>query len=459
MAVQDFIVEAVEYRVALLVSESKRVLALRDIDGFQLPSVEIPRWSRPAEELQRAIKRAWGVYAIVLDFMPSTPGAPLCVAAQVLSVAPEVKLHSIEARALSKRTMPEVQHSALESLMKDQGCTYSPFARIGWIDEAIDWLEGSTGFRLASTDSIDQYNAGERFSLIRFRMENNQTYWMKATGQPNVHELALTVCLSRLGRNHLPEVLATKPDWNAWLASGDAPSFAELSSDPRESFPILATAVRSMARLQIEVQGFGSDLLDAGAFNQGSSVLLAHSEELFEYVAESMALQTSTKAQRLSLARVLELRNSFEWMCLRNDALGVPDSIVHGDMNPGNILVGSDRCMFIDWAEAYVGSAIVGLQNLLLLNRVPDVRAHDEIDKMLIDLYVNEWSAFCDPRILTSALAYMPVFAIASALFGRGDWLSSPLRNDPRRRSYARTLTRCMDRLMSVRNVKEVPCL
>lgn len=458
MAIQEVMVDTLEYTIALVIQESRKVLALANCNGYGLPSVEIPLWSRPAEELQKAIRKTWGIHAIILDFLPSVGNVKTVVAAQVLILASEHKLQPVEARSLHSSSMDEEQRKALESLLSDEVEQRSPFARLGWVNDAVMWVETVTSSRLASPASINQYNAGGPFSLVRFSMDDNRAYWMKATGEPNSHERSLTVYLSQLDRCHLPLVVATKPEWNAWLALGDASSLPGASSEPLIFQQMLASAVTSMARLQIEVLGSRHGLLNAGAFDQGTQALLARSEELFEYVAESMALQTSIKVNRLSPARVHELRDSFERMCLRKEALGICDSIVHGDLNPGNVLVGSDGCLFIDWAEAYVGNSIIGLQNLLLLIQVADPAKHDHIRRHLMKRYLEEWSAVSDPAIFTEAFRYMPALAIASALYGRGDWLDSPLRNDPRRRSFARTLTRCMDRAVRTVDREERLC-
>jgi len=52
----------------------------------------------------------------------------------------------------------------------------------------------------------------------------------------------------------------------------------------------------------------------------------------------------------------------------------------------------------------------------------------------------------------------MPILAAASTLYGRGDWLHSPRRNDPRRQSYARSLARHMDRAAREPRLLEALC-
>jgi hypothetical protein len=63
-----------EYRVVLVQPESHGVLALASAGSYRLPRVRIPSISRPAQQLQKAIKATWGVDAFILDFPRATHG-------------------------------------------------------------------------------------------------------------------------------------------------------------------------------------------------------------------------------------------------------------------------------------------------------------------------------------------------------------------------------------------------
>jgi hypothetical protein len=201
-----------------------------------------------------------------------------------------------------------------------------------------------------------------------------------------------------------------------------------------------------MAQLQIRTRGHGSTLLNAGAFDQGMRFFLRRSPEVFDYLQESMSLQTSMKAHKLDKTRLLEMRGIFDQTCERMESLGIGECIVHGDLNTGNILTGIGHCQFIDWCEAYLGNPLVSLQHLLLLNRVGGLELRDFVSEILKNRYLDVWASECDPEVMRGGFVYMPMLAIASTLYGRGDWLDSPLRHDSRRRSYARSLARYMDR-------------
>lgn len=446
--------ETIEYRMVLVRPHSRRVLAVDAAGERRLPRVRIPARTRPAEELQKAVKRAFGLHVLVLDLLAGRNGSPLSAVAEVLIPDAISELQEIRLEQMLSSELSEQQRAHLASLLS--GDTDIPFAQIGWIDDAIEWMESATHRKLSSKTGIEQYNAGGPFSLVRFHTDDGWQYWLKATGEPNAHEPAITRLLSELGQDYLPRIISSRPEWNAWLMSGEGSGIEELPTDSLQLFRLLEDAVESMAALQFKTKGRGLDLLSAGAFDQGTKTFQAHSGALFDYLEEAMSLQTSTKAPRLEKARLQEIRAIFDEVCRRMEDLGLPETIVHGDMNHGNILTGCGHCQFIDWCEAYVGNPLISLEHLLLLNRVESAEVRAFTNRALKERYRGVWLAKCDPAAFDEGFVYMPVLAVASALYGRGDWLTTSERDETHRQAYARTLARHMDKAARAPELLEV---
>jgi Phosphotransferase enzyme family len=440
MPLQETIVETTEYRLVLVLPESRKILAISDVGGYRLPSVAIPQWTRPAQQLQEAALLVWKLHVLVLDIFH---GSPLCAVAEVLVLDLPKYFVASSLDQLQVSELSEHQREQAASLLADSH-TSGPFNRVGWIDEAILWLESETGRTLTSKRDIAQYNASCSFALVRFHTEDGRTYWLKATGEPNAHEPSITALLSKLCGSYLPEFIAPKPEWNAWLMAGNATSLEAMPTSPSELLSLLQRAVECMAMLQIKTLGHKLDLISAGAFDQGSHAFQYHSTDLFDYIEEAMSLQVSTKVPRLEKKRVQELHSIFDDVC--SYTANLPETIVHGDLNCGNILIGCEYCQFIDWCEAYVANPLVSLQYLLLLNKVEGTETRHQINLLLTQKYLEVWAPSCGPVALARGIEYMPILAAASALYGRGDWLTSQRRHDPRLQSYARTLARHMDR-------------
>lgn len=455
MTLEESNLETVEYRVVLVQPDSGEILALDTVGACRLPTVRISQWIRPAVELRKAVKNAWGLHILVLEMLTDVASAS-CAIAELLHPNISSELRAVPLSMIGDSELSEKERAQVASLLSDSSKHF--FSTIGWIDQAALWLEAETGRRLKSKIDIEQYNASGGFSLVCFHTEDEGTYWLKATGDPNAHELAITRLLSKLGGAYLPEMIASRPVWNAWLMSGEAKPITELPADPLELFHLLEDAVECMAELQMRTEGRTADLLKAGAFDQSVESFETRSGELFDYLHEAMAYQTSTKAPRLDKARLQELRTIFEAACRRVEELDLPQTIVHGDMNYGNILTGCGHSQFIDWCEAYVGNPLITLQHLRLLNRHENPELRQFLNSLLKDRYRTVWLAACDPASIDEGFLYMPLLAVASSLYGRGDWLNSQHRDDARRRSYARSLARHMDRAARDPGLLEALC-
>jgi hypothetical protein len=436
-------IETIEYRVILVHRDSPAVLALKSVEGYHLPRVRISVWSRPARQLQNIFRSVWGLDVLMLDFLSAAGTTPSFIIAELLTEAPALDFKAIRLGDIPVYELPEEERARLRQLL--HGEIGGPFSRAGWLDEALQWAAAATQRTFSSKTPIEQYNAGGAFTLVRFCADDGSHYWLKATGEPNTHESSVTCLLASLCGDYVPTVVASRPDWNAWLTSGEATDVSALQQDQCELSRIFESATESLAELQMRTMGHQKELLEAGALDQRSNVLRVNSGVLFEYMEEAMSLQTSTKAPRIRLCRLLELRETFEMACDYIGNLGIPDSAVHGDMNVGNILHGRCHCQFIDWSETYIGHPLITLQHLLLLNQPinPEVKA--DRDRVLRQKYRSCLQKVCDPLQIDRGFTCMPLLAAVSALYGRGDWLNSSLRDDPRRQVYARTLTRHMD--------------
>jgi Phosphotransferase enzyme family len=431
--------ETIEYRCALVRPLSHAVLAFADAGQYHLPRVHIPRAIRPAQELQRAIKAKWGLDIIVLETWVRRADLGACAIAELLTperVSPfrDVPLEEITSGLFEQ----ECRH--LRLLI--EGMPRSPFTRLGWIDEAIAWIESVTG-RTFRSRNIEQWNSGGGFALLRACSDDGRQYWLKATGAPNAHELGMMGLLCTLCPAFLPKLVAIREDWNAWLTKDagdplpDAPSQDELGS-----------ATKRMAGLQLLTVGQTDALLAAGAFDQRLPVLRSHIDSVIVYLIEAMARQTSTKAAPLSRNRLLKLGEMLRDACLRLEVLGIPDTLIHNDLNRDNILWDGVNCVFTDWSEAAVGNPFLSCERLCQLNR-----AHADSVRAF---YRDSWLHRLAATSIDQAIAVAPLVAIYAYLDGRGDWIGKTRGTLPQFESYARSLARHMDRAAKDPSLMEV---
>jgi hypothetical protein len=436
--------DEIEYRVVLVDPRSRRILVRKEGHAFQLLRVSIPAGTRVARQLRTELLQQWAIGVVILDFLLVSDGTTPCVVAELVTSNDPVHFPAVRAVDISSDELSDQERMHLLRLLGDE--VTSPICRIGWMDEAVAWAECATGQRLCRETGVEQHNAGGAFTLLHLSMESGQSYWVKATGAPNAHERQITRLLSTLCPPCLPRIVAEKPEWNAWLMTGEGWGLNSLPTDPDDLVRLLGHAAQSLAEVQIETAGKESLLFGAGAFDQRLDVIRSNASALFAYLAEAMSLQTSTRVSQISATRLEEMRELLERVCNHIEHLDIPSTILHGDMNLGNLVFTEDRCQFIDWCEGYVGHPLVTFQHLLLLNSIEDTSGKARVDDALKQIYRAAMGAACDPWHVTEGFACMGFLAAASALHGRGDWFRDGLRSDPRHLGYVRSITRHMER-------------
>src|SRR5208337_82367 len=221
--------EGETYRVIMLGRSGTEVLLVPDGGRFALPSVEIPRWQRVAENLTAAVKTDWGEEVVCLfepDASPRTNGAGIRYQATEhwsASGSPKMPTRWVPVSALSQESLIDrsdylaTRQSIGTCNAQIKGSPAGPFARLGWFKELREWVETAiepAGFHL--NERFRQLNASPSFSLVRFETEG-PALWFKAVGDPNQKEFPITFTLARLFPKYLPRILATRADWNGWL--------------------------------------------------------------------------------------------------------------------------------------------------------------------------------------------------------------------------------------------------
>lgn len=432
-----------EYRVVLVQLESHDVLALAAEGSFRLPRVRIQALSRPARELQKAIKATWGINAFILDICVATHGVLPCAVAE---------LHSRQARSdLEEVALDRIMSSELTSEERHdcqflfEGKSTLPITHMGWIDDAIDWAASVTGRRFSAENNVEQLNAAGGFVLLRLRSDDGRSYWLKATGVPNLHELSITSCLSGLYPEFLPKLVAIRNDWNAWLTE-DAGE--PLSTPPADA--VFIQAVRSFASFQIQTIDTANAFLAAGAFDQRIPVLRHHLDDVVAFLIDAMARQTSAKVTPLSRHRVLELGEILGDALCQLEALAIPDALIHNDLNLGNILYDGTNCVFTDWSEAAVGNPFLSFERFRLLS-------HDASGEPRRS-YGEVWGEYLSQANIDHACQLATLLSTFTYLYGRGDWLKDTSKVTPQFESYARSLARHMDRATQNPELRKALC-
>jgi len=429
------------YRLVLVRPCDRKILMTAGSGGPHLLQVEVKRWARQAAELQKSIHELWGLNCILLEILgEGTNGIPYAIG----EIVSECEVKSLTFATLAEipdAVLPRSDRDRLDAFVAGSSSLVGPLSRLGWMDHARRWIEENIPDRPPSLAvEVRQLNAGGGFVLMRFRTCAGRFYWLKATGMPNLHEYGVTSMLSVCLPHFLPPIVSMRREWNAWLMEDGGTPLRRCFS-----LPAWECAVIKLASLQQESIQHIQALLDSGCHNQCLPVLFDHLVEMIDYLEAAMAQPISTDAPRLERSQFKTLQCALRTACQSRAALGIPETLIHGDINPGNILFKDGRCVFIDWAEASIGDPLVTFEHLMIhLGKVSNVTA--SWVPHLRKIYKRQWLDRLSVAAIDRAFTLTPLLAIATNLFGRGDWLRSSLRWESAFQKHARTLARQMFR-------------
>ncbi len=408
-----------------------------------LPDVSIPRWTRAARRVAALIRHRWHTRAVVLDFLGDDPGGEAVVIAERIDEQQEAHgelsaaWHPLDAVPADQLSPAE---RALIRILLDKGSTgRGPFSQLGWTEDLLTW--SSNVLKLARSqlsETVVQLNAAADAALVRISTQDGFSYWFKAAGASHPYERRVTARLAQQFPAYVPEVVAVHEQWNGWLTRD---SGVPLSCSFSDRSSLALEAVRRLAELQIASSSLVRTLLFDGCHDHRLPTLRAQIPELIPYLEEAMQepgvhVGIRIEASRLRRVAALILEATF-----RIEDAGIPDALMHCDIDLDNILAGPHGCVFTDWAHASVGPPLITFEHLCgqfaqhhqTRNLIPRLRSS----------YLDVWKASLSIRHPDRALTFVPLVALASLLCCQRERLMGTRKGSSH--SYARVLARQMD--------------
>ena len=452
-------------RAIVLGREGTEVLLKIPGPGFAFPVVEVPRWERLAENLTAALKRDCGCDAVCL-FSPNHSSEDRDSNGKHYEVMECLReggrkdetvwkpIRSLTANSFQNEAEFRILEQCLHQLDRYERDPSSPFARRGWLAELRRWTaDVIRPLGLELTGPFCQYNASPSFSLVRFET-NGPAVWFKAVGEPNQREFPITLKLAERFPRFIPEVLGTKPEWNGWLSREvDGQNLGETKDTT--SWEQAAT---ELARLQIESISESQAILQSGAHDLEAKCLLTAVDPFFDLVVRLMEEQPKVPPAILSRDELSLLKLRIEDALTLLEDPRIPDALGHLDLNPWNVIVSVDDCVFVDWAEAYVGHPFFSFEYLLEHFRRA-VGADAALESRLASCYSAPWRQLFSGEIVAEALSLAPLAAVFAYAVGNDAWKDQQRLEDPKVAGYFRSLARRMNREAIRFADRRSPCL
>jgi Phosphotransferase enzyme family len=451
--------------VLLASRDGEQILLEKQNENWSLPRIEIPTQERIAANINRVIRRDLGIPVISLypvvpadsDALAGDPYHAVAVLPRNSDPLPGNKWKSIS--SLSERSFSRpLDFSAIRAFRaglerKEIARGTEPFLRPDWFTDVTRWIADMLRpHALRLTGSFEQFNADSIFSLIRFET-NGGAVWFKAVGAHNSREFPITLALANMCPARLPRVLASNPEWRAWLAAEASGICLRAKPDSQ----LWENAAANLACLQITSISNSDILRAAGARDFTSSPLRSLAESFFAFYTTSPPASLASGGDALTGRDIEDISSAVLDSLAYLEAAGLPNTVGHMDLNPGNIYLTEAGCVFLDWAEAFIGNPFFSYEYLLQHFRQA-VSPGVQEEKRFREAYLVAWRkvvASADFHAAISAAAPLAaLFAYAATL-----WSETTTRADLNvaREKYIACLIRKMRRLVSTPQTESVP--
>lgn len=443
-----------EFRIVLVLPWSGLVLASDDGFVFRIPRLSVPRRSRLAQRLCEAVEARWHIKTFLIDLLAPSEHLPPCAVMEVRSherTFDTLGLAPALVDDFDKQELTTLERFVVSKIIVGDTQERGPFSKLGWINEAQSWVQSCVSNRnLHLNEDIRQLNASGCCALVRFGTTEGPAYWLKAASAQSAHEWMVTQTIARCCPEFVPQLIDVRSDWKAWLM--------EDAGQPLNATNLNAftQATHALAQMQIASSPHTDVLLRGGCFDQHLSNLRASIPGLVNYLTAAMAKQTSTKVACLNSRRLREIGRLLQEACTSISAIGIPETLLHNDINAGNILFLNGRVLFTDWSEALIGTPFLTFQHLRV--QASEAGYTQICVSKLKNIYTDYWRRFLTVSQIETALSLTTPLAIASYLCGRDPTFESPLRADDTVQVYARSLARYMDRLIHSQEFMEALC-
>ena len=198
-------------------------------------------------------------------------------------------------------------------------------------------------------------------------------------------EAVITQTLAGLFPDRIPLILASHPD-EGWLLMDDFGGVLRGVDD----LPLRERPMSLIAEMHRACTGRVDELLSLGFADRRLNVLRSQLDWLFD----DPIVIADTPAE--PLARIKRLAPRFQALCDELAGCGVPETMIHGDLHPGNVALKDGRITIFDWTDGAIAHPFLDLVTYLPDHPIGDVSADEACDR-LRELYLATW-VDCAPR-------------------------------------------------------------
>ena len=237
----------------------------------------------------------------------------------------------------------------------------APWARPGGVADVVSWADGVLDRAgTPRTGHASQVKSWNLSSVLRLPTARGPV-WCKSVPPFLAHEGAAIAAVSSTHPALVPVLLGSRREAHGagTVLLGDIPG-----EDRWEApLPVLVRMVRAWVDVQAAWAGRSDDLLAAGLPDRRTPALL---DGVLGTIGRADVRDELAPAE---IATLDHLAAGLPDVLHELDACGLPPTLVHGDLHPGNWRGPGDDLVLLDWGDSAVGHPLLDLP--AFLSRVP----------------------------------------------------------------------------------------
>ena len=256
-----------------------------------------------------------------------------------------------------------------------------PWYRSDWFEGMAAWVDAALlDAGLRRRGPIRQVRSWGRAALVSADTDRGRV-WAKQVPTVFAHEIAVTRLLGDVDPGFVaPEIAADPASGRVLMEHVEGPLLAETADDPA---PWTAT----MARLAEVQRVVGMDLDAARAAGLPSASLASLADALPRLLDRSATPML-----------VRDAIDDLQLACRALDASAVGPSVEHGDLSPGQVIVGEMGPVILDWSDSTITHPFLAAASFLIEPGDLPASLGDDLATRLADAYVAGWGGGAEAR-------------------------------------------------------------
>ncbi|QNE18552.1 aminoglycoside phosphotransferase family protein [Kribbella qitaiheensis] len=354
-------------------------------DEFWFPDVEAP---------VRALREQHGIEAYVLVCLTGQPDATAYLMVNVGETP-------ANANWVTDLDDPLVLAARNHLALPTDARVTPAWTRPAWYAEALPWIDDQlTGAATPRTGVPTQVRSWGLSNVLRCPTAKGDVYFKAIAHSSTIrpvsddalpllfaHEPSLLRQVAAERPGLVPSPVAIDEE-RAWMLLPDLGPMLVSQSE----VGVWIQAIRGHAQLQRSYADQADRLLAFSCVDRRLAVLDGELDRLF---GPNPATELLEPAERAALpARAAQLREAINELA----AIGVPETLLHGDLHPRNLAVRDGRVLAFDWTDAAVAHPFLDLVTFF------DKRSPLSNDPRVRDGYLAEWEEYAAPAELRRAL-------------------------------------------------------